>query len=69
MPGRCRDCMWWDNQHPRTQAFKAVAWLPSPGICRKHKPGSHRIEGAFYIGVQPFTDADDFCGEFREDKG
>ena len=31
----------------------------------KHKPGSLRI-GSYFYGVQPVTDADEFCGEFRE---
>lgn len=37
-----------------------------PGLCRKHKPGAIAID-KYYYGVQPIMDANEFCGEFRED--
>ncbi|MEO5366053.1 MAG: hypothetical protein H7831_06810 [Magnetococcus sp. WYHC-3] len=40
---------------------------PNIGICRKHKPGALQVSG-YYVGVQPLMDADEFCGEFREEK-
>lgn len=61
--------MWWDNQHPRVKMFPELEWIPNPGICRKHKPGSHKVSGDCYVGMQPFMDAADHCGEFREAKG
>ena len=65
---RCKNCIWWDSCHP------SVAFIPlelnktNRGFCRKHRPGSLRI-GQYYYGVQPIMDADEFCGEFRADKG
>jgi len=38
----------------------------APGLCRKHKPGAIAID-KYYYGVQPIMDANEFCGEFRED--
>jgi hypothetical protein len=37
------------------------------GFCRKHKPGAILLNG-YYSGTQPVMDAEEFCGEFREDK-
>jgi hypothetical protein len=64
---RCKRCLWWDNNHIRIQHIEKVEYIPDPGICRKHKPGAININNTF-IGVQPITDGEDFCGEFREDK-
>ena len=64
---RCKNCLWWDNEHARVDYVPAVDGIVSPGICRKHKPGAYSVN-KFLIGVQPITDLDDFCGEFREDK-
>ena len=61
---RCRDCIWWDNQHPAVANIPVELDKTTPGFCRKHKPGSLRI-GIHFYGVQPVTDADEFCGEFR----
>jgi len=61
---RCKDCQWWDNQHPSAKGIPVVLHKTSPGFCRKHKPGGLRIEQRFY-GVQPIMDADEFCGEYR----
>ncbi len=64
---RCKNCLWWDNQHPVIETVPTELAKRNPGICRKHKPGPLKI-GDFYYGVQPIMDAEDFCGEFREDK-
>ncbi len=64
---RCKKCTWWDNQHVSVRLIKIISAKPNPGFCRKHKPGAHRHEDHYY-GVQPVMDAEEFCGEFREDK-
>lgn len=64
---RCQHCKWWDNQHPAVEDIPIELKKTRPGFCRKHKPGSLRIGHHFY-GVQPITDANDFCGEFRLDE-
>ena len=64
---KCKKCLWWDSEHARIDYIKRVEWIPDPGVCRKHKPGAINIDGTF-IGTQPIMDANDFCGEFREDK-
>ena len=64
---RCEKCMWWDNQHPSIGHVKRELGKSRPGFCRKHKPGALKI-GHVYYGVQPVMDAEEFCGEFREDK-
>ncbi len=63
---RCKNCIWWDNQHPAARHIPPQLDKTTPGFCRKHKPGSLRI-GEYFYGVQPVMDADDFCGEFREE--
>jgi hypothetical protein len=63
---RCKRCIWWDDRHRAVEYIPIQLHKTSPGICRKHKPGSLRIGEHFY-GVQPITDADDFCGEFRKE--
>ena len=63
---RCHNCIWWDNQHPSAQGIPPELGKTDMGFCRKHKPGSLRI-GNYWYGVQPVVDADDFCGEFREE--
>jgi hypothetical protein len=65
---RCRNCMWWDNRHPAVSNIPVEMAKVEPGFCRKHKPGAIRV-GAYYFGVQPVMDADEFCGEFRADQG
>jgi len=64
---RCKNCQWWDNEHPVVNTIPLELGKAVPGICRKHKPGALKI-GNFYYGAQPIMDAEDFCGEFREDK-
>ena len=62
---RCRNCIWWDNQHPSVELVPVIPGKYAIGICRKHKPGAERVNG-YYYGVQPVMDAEEFCGEFRE---
>lgn len=64
---RCGNCIWWDNQHQSVALIPKVPGKESPGFCRKHKPGAIQIE-KHYFGVQPVMDANEFCGEFREEK-
>ena len=65
---RCRNCLWWDNQHPAVKEIPVELCKAEPGFCRKHKPLGLRIDLYFY-GAQPIMDADEFCGEFRLDEG
>lgn len=64
---QCRRCLWYDNQHESVKSIPIELNKRDPGFCRKHKPGSLRIGQHFY-GVWPVVDADEFCGEWREDK-
>jgi hypothetical protein len=64
---RCRNCLWWDDKHPAVKNIPPELDKVRPGFCRKHRPGSLRIEH-YYYGVQPIMDADDFCGEFRQEQ-
>lgn len=63
---RCKNCLWWDHDHTRVRQAPVVPGIPHPGLCRKHKPGAYAL-GNVHVGVQPIMDAEDFCGEFRED--
>jgi hypothetical protein len=64
---RCKNCLWFDDQHTSVQFIPKIDWKPLPGFCRKKKPGAILIDKN-HIGVQPVMDANEFCGEFREDK-
>lgn len=59
--------MWWDSQHTAVHYIEKIEWKPSPGFCRRRRPGVIGI-GKNHVGVQPVMDADEFCGEFKEDK-
>jgi hypothetical protein len=63
---RCKNCIWWDNQHPSVSAIPCPLDLVKerPGFCRKHKPGGVLVD-RYHFGIQPVMDADEFCGEFR----
>lgn len=63
---RCKNCIWWDNQHPSVALIPPHPHKPNPGFCRKRRPGSLRI-GQYFYGMQPVMDADEFCGEFRKE--
>lgn len=66
----CQACLWWDNQHPRLKYAPTVQGIETAGFCRKHKPGAYTLGNSahesFAIGIQPITDANDYCGEYRE---
>ena len=64
---RCKKCTWWDSQHPYVRTIPKMLSKENPGVCRKHKPGALAID-RYYYGVQPVMDADEFCGEFREEQ-
>jgi len=64
---RCRLCIWWDCEHERIKVAPQISGIGVAGLCRKHKPGSERVEAGYYLGVQPIMDAEDYCGEFREE--
>jgi len=40
---------------------------PTPGFCRKKRPNVMLFK-QHHFGVQPVMDADEFCGEFKENK-
>ena len=61
---RCKNCIWWDNQHISVRYITPVEWKPNPGFCRRRKAGVVGIEKN-HFGVHPVMDADEFCGEFR----
>lgn len=61
---RCRNCIWWDNQHPSVELVVQELGKTTLGFCRKHKPVPLKIGNVLY-GAQPVMDADEFCGEFR----
>jgi len=63
---RCKNCLWWDNQHPSIKLVEPERGKTDLGFCRKHKPAGLQINRWLY-GAQPVMDADEFCGEFREE--
>ncbi len=63
---RCRNCVWWDAQHPSIKDVPAVLSKTVLGFCRRRRAGSFRVGEHFY-GVHPVMDADEFCGEFKGD--
>ena len=64
---RCKNCLWWDNEHMSINYITKIEWKPSPGFCRRRKAGATWMETTL-VAVHPVTDADEFCGEFKEDK-
>lgn len=66
---RCGSCRWWDDSHPRLKHAPDVHGIDKPGFCRKHKPGAYTATNehkeAFAIGIQPITDANEYCAEYR----
>ena len=67
---KCGTCKWWDNTHKRIQYAPEVRGIEKPGFCRKKMPGAYTATNDskehFAIGIQPITDAEDRCGEYRE---
>jgi len=64
---RCHRCEWFDNTHISVKFIVPLEWKPLPGFCRRRKAGVIAIEKN-HIAVHPVVDADEFCGEFKEDK-
>ena len=58
--------MWWDSEHVSVSAITIVEEKPNPGFCRKKIPAVVLFK-KHHFGVQPVMDAEEFCGEFRED--
>jgi hypothetical protein len=63
---RFAPCLFWDNHHISLTYVARLEWKPNPGICRKKMPGAYMYEGN-YLGIQPLMDADEACGEWKED--
>ena len=61
---RCKNCIWWDSQHPSVELVKPELGKQELGFCRRRRAGALRIHNHFY-GVHPVMDADEFCGEFK----
>lgn len=61
---RCKNCIWFDDQHQSVQSIPKIEWKTHPGFCRKKRPNVAGFKG-YHIGMQPIMDADEFCGEFR----
>ena len=61
---RCKNCMWWDDQHLSIRLVPAIRGKQRLGFCRRRRAGSLRVAEDFY-GVHPVMDADEFCGEFK----
>jgi len=58
--------MWYDDVHSSVQFIPQIDWKTNPGFCRKKRPAAILIEKN-HIGVQPVMDADEFCGEFKQE--
>jgi len=43
-----------------------TAEKPSPGFCRKKRPNVILFK-EHHFGVQPVMDANEFCGEFKQE--
>lgn len=63
---RCKRCIWWDSVHEMVVLIPPMHGKKTMGFCRKHKPGAVQVQ-SYYYGVQPVMDAEEFCGEFREE--
>jgi len=64
---RCKNCLWWDNVHISVKSIPITDEKPTPGFCRKKRPNVMLFK-QHHFGVQPVMDADEFCGEFKENK-
>lgn len=63
---RCRKCLWWDNEHISVKSIPITTEKPNPGFCRKKIPNVVLFK-EHHMGIQPVMDADEFCGNFKED--
>ena len=64
---RCKKCIWWDNREEFTKYLPVILDKPKPGFCRRRKAPALSFE-KILIGVHPVHDAEEFCGEYKEDK-
>jgi len=62
---RCKNCIWWDNEHVSVSRIPITEEKPNPGFCRKKRPNPMLFK-EHHFGVQPVMDADEFCGEFKD---
>ena len=65
---KCGECLWWDNVHISVRLIPITEEKPNPGFCRKKRPNVILFQ-KYHFGVQPVMDFDEFCGEFKLDKG
>jgi len=63
---KCKTCLWWDREHISVKSIPIIEEKPNPGFCRKKRPNVVLFK-EHHFGVQPVMDADEFCGEFKED--
>ncbi len=59
---RCKKCRWWDNVHISVKSIPVTIEKPSPGFCRRRRPGVLGLK-SHHFGAQPVMDADEFCGD------
>ncbi|MHC4354546.1 MAG: hypothetical protein ACYS0H_17720 [Planctomycetota bacterium] len=64
---RCKTCTWWDNREKFVSFLPKMDFKPNPGFCRRRKAPAVSYE-KILIGVHPVHDADEFCGEYTEEK-
>lgn len=65
---RCKNCLWWDNQHEGVKYIPLIDWKATPGFCRRRRAGVVGLGKSHHMGIHPIMDADEFCGEFKKDK-
>jgi hypothetical protein len=41
---RCKKCLWWDRQHVSVKHIAKIDWKPTPGFCRRRRPGVVGVE-------------------------
>jgi len=63
---RCKRCQWWDSEHISIEHIPVTEEKPNPGFCRKKRPNVILFK-EHHFGAQPVMDAEEFCGEFKED--
>ena len=63
---RCKNCLWWDNEHISVTEIPKIVGKPFPGFCRKKRPNVIGFKD-HHLGAQPVMDENEFCGEYKED--
>jgi len=64
---RCKICIWWDNRNEFIKFLPEIPGKPNPGFCRRRKAGVILFKNV-HVAIHPIQDADEFCGEFKEDQ-